>query len=107
MASAGNDRVFYRESRYSFRAVSAMVLGCLSALLFAALAAVSAALGGETGMWAGAVGTSALIGAAAGVILGLGSFRDRQRSYTLCKAGTIISGIMAAVWFLVFCAGVM
>ena len=104
---AGNDRMIFKENRYSFRALSAMVLGCLSALLFVAMAAVSAALGGKTGMWAGALGTSALAAAAAGVILGLGSFRDRQRSFALCKAGTIISGIMTAAWFLVFCAGVM
>ncbi len=107
MALGGNEKNFYREKRYSLRAVSAMVLGCLSAVLFAALAAAGAALKGETGMWAGAIGTSAFICAVTGVVLGLGSFRDRCRSYNMSKAGTIISGILTAVWFLVFCAGIM
>ena len=107
MALGGNEKNFYREKRYSLRAVSAMVLGCLSALLFVVLAAVGTALKGEAGMWAGALGTSAFICAVTGVILGLGSFRDRCRSYNMSKAGAIISGIVTAVWFLVFCAGIM
>jgi hypothetical protein len=36
---------------------------------------------------------------------GLGSFRERSQSYSMSKAGTLLGGLMVAVWFLVFCIG--
>ena len=37
--------------------------------------------------------------------MGLRSFRDRCRSYIFCKIGTLLCGLMVAVWFLIFCVG--
>ena len=104
---ARNHQNTWQEKKYSFRAAAALTLGGISAVMFAFLAVLSAALKGETGMWAGALGTSAMLCAFVGILLGLGSFRDLLNSYAMSKAGTIISGIMGAVWFLVFCAGIM
>ena len=107
MASGRKDRYSWRDKKYSFRAVAALTLGGISTVVFAFLAVLSTALNGGVGMPAGALGTSAMLCAFAGVLLGLGSFRELLSSYAMSKAGTIISGIMGAVWFLVFCAGMM
>ena len=107
MAAGQRNQDSWRVRRYSFRARAALTLGCISTAVFAFLAVVNMALKGEAGMWSGALGTSAMLAAFVGVFLGLGSFRDRVSSYSMSKAGTIISGIMGAVWFLVFCAGLM
>lgn len=94
------------KERRSGRGVTSTVLSAVSIALFLGLLTACAALHGQAGAWAGAVGFSGMLVALFGVVVGLLSFHDRVRSYAFSKAGTIISGIMVAVWFLLFCRGI-
>lgn len=93
------------EKRTGSRGLLSTVLAACSLALLLALLTACAALDGQAGRWAGALGFTGMMAALAGVVAGLQSFRDRQRSYGLSKAGTIMSGVLVAVWFLLFCRG--
>lgn len=93
------------EKRHGGRGVLSTVLASVSILLLLALLTACAALKGNAGPWAGGVGFSGMLIAFSGVVTGLQSFRDRQQSYGFSKTGTIISGIMVAVYFILFCRG--
>ena len=93
------------QTRASGKGVVSTVLAGISIVLFLGLLTACAALKGQAGPWAGAVGFSGMLIAFAGVVEGLQSFRDRQRSYGFSKAGSIMNGIMVAVWFILFCSG--
>lgn len=100
------DSILYREEKYSRRALRACILGGISLLIFLIEAGISLALEGTVGAVAGAFGISAFLLSFAGMVLGLKSFHDLCRSFLLCKVGTLLCGIMVAIWFLVFCAGI-
>ena len=87
------------------KGVVSVVLSGITIILFLGLLTACTVLKGQAGLWAGAVGFSGMMAALAGVIIGLRSFRDRQPSYGFSKTGTIINGIMVAVWFILFCRG--
>lgn len=93
------------ERRTGRRGLMSTALAGASIILLLGLLTACAALKGSAGPWVGAMGFSGMLVALAGVVIGLRSFRDRQRSYGFSKAGTIISGIMFAVWFILFCRG--
>lgn len=93
------------EKRTGGRGLLSTVMAGASIILLLALLTACAALKGSAGPWAGALGFSGMLVALGGVIIGLQSFHDRQRSYGFSKAGTIMNGIMFAVWFILFCRG--
>ena len=103
------DRLFYTyyETQYSGIGMASTIMGFLSVALFVVVAGASVIQKGNAGDWVGAVGFTGFAMALAGVIIGLRSFRDRCRSYLFCKLGSIICGLMFAVWFLIFCRGLM
>ena len=94
-----------REYRHSPDGIVASVLGGISALTFLVLSIVCMRLSGEAGMWAGSVGITAFFLAFVGMLRGLGSFKDPCTSYLFSKLGTLLSGVMVAVWFLTYCVG--
>ena len=102
MAKAYTYKIHPRAGR---KGVVSVVLSGITIILFLGLLTACTALKGKAGLWAGAVGFSGMMAALAGVITGLRSFRDRQPSYGFSKTGTIINGIMVAVWFILFCRG--
>ncbi len=95
----------YQETNHSGRGIAATVLGAVSLLLFVVLTGISAMRGGSGGPWVGSFGAAAFLIAFYGMVMGLRSFRDRCRSYIFCKIGTLLCGLMVAVWFLIFCVG--
>jgi len=103
---AENRKYSYKlEKRAGGRGLLSTVLAAVSIILFLALLTACAALKGKAGPWAGAVGLSGMLIAFSGVVTGLQSFHDRQRSYGFSKVGTIMNGILVAVWFILFCSG--
>lgn len=102
MAKAYTYKIHPRAGR---KGVVSVVLSGITIILFLGLLTACTALKGKAGLWAGAVGFSGMMAALSGVIIGLRSFRDRQPSYGFSKTGTIINGIMVAVWFILFCRG--
>ena len=74
------------------KGVVSVVLSGITIILFLGLLTACTVLKGQAGLWAGAVGFSGMMAALSGVII-------------FSKTGTIINGIMVAVWFILFCRG--
>ena len=94
-----------KEYNHSPDGVLATVLGGISVLIFLILSIVCMQMKGKAGMWTGSFGITAFFLAFVGMVHGLRSFQDHCRSYRLSKIGTLMSGIMVAVWFLTYCVG--
>ena len=101
-----SESVIYREDKYSPAAIRSAVMGGISLLIFLAEAGISLIIEGNVGPWAGALGITGFLVAFAGMIIGLRSFHDICRSILMAKVWTLLSGILVAIWFLVFCAGI-
>ena len=98
-------RYSYNEKRFASGGVAALVLGIISGFLFAVLTAAGMKYGGSSGSWIGTMGAVAFLLAFIGMTAGLSSFRELCRSYLVSKIGTLLCGLMVAVWFLIFCVG--
>ena len=100
------DELFsFKEYNHSPDGILATVLGGISAVVFVTLLVICMMLDGKAGVWTGSFGFTALFLAFLGMVRGLHSFQDQCRSYRLSKIGTLLSGIMVAIWFLAFCVG--
>ncbi len=100
------DELFsFKEYHHSPDGIRASVLGGISALVFVILSILCMHMEGQAGMWAGSIGFTAFFLSFVGMVRGLHSFQDPCRSYRLSRIGTLLSGIMVAVWFLTFCVG--
>ena len=103
MAGKKRYRFEYR-SRYG-RGIVSTVTSAVSIVIFLSAAFISMVMAGKAPQWIGALGFSGFVMGFYGMIVGLGSFRERNESYTLSKAGTLMGGAMVAVWFIIFCIG--
>ena len=95
---------FEDRSRYG-RGILSTVAGAISAIIFLSTAFICMVMAGKAPQWIGALGFSGFVMGFYGMIVGLESFRERNLSYTLSKAGTLMGGAMVAIWFIVFCVG--
>ncbi len=95
---------FDNRSRYG-QGVLSTASAVISALLFLTLTLVCTMTGGNAGTWTGTLGFAGFLFAFYGMVTGLDSFKKRILSYTLSKVGTLLGGLMVAVWFIIFCAG--
>lgn len=104
MANKRKAYKFDDRSRYG-QGVLATVSSVISLIIFLTLTLVCTARGGSAGSWVGTVGFAGFVFAFYGMLVGLNSFRKRILSYTLSKVGTLLGGLMVAVWFIIFCVG--
>ena len=95
---------FEDRSRYG-RGIISTVASAVSLVIFLSTAIICMVMAGNAPQWIGALGFSGFVMGFYGMIVGLESFRERNLSYTLSKAGTLMGGAMVAVWFIVFCVG--
>lgn len=95
----------YRERQYASRGMAALVMGLISLALLLCLVLWCVYRGG-IGKVEGAFGIGAFYLACLGLWEGLKSFGDRCKSYALSKAGTVLCGLIAALWFLTICWGI-
>ncbi len=103
MAGKRRYRFEYR-SRYG-RGIVSTVTSAVSIVIFLSAVFICMVMAGKAPEWIGALGFSGFVMAFYGMIVGLASFRERNESYALSKAGTLMGGAMVAVWFIVFCIG--
>lgn len=96
----------YTEKRQSQLGITSTVCGVLSILVFAALTFLAFYMNGQGGLYLGAIGIAGILFAVVGLIFGLYSFKEKYILHTFSKAGSILSGIMAAVWLLVILIGI-
>ena len=104
MAERSRRYRFEDRSRYG-RGVLATVTSSVSLVLFLSAAFICTVMAGAAPGFIGALGFTGLVMGFYGMVVGLESFRERARSYTLSKVGTLMGGAMVAVWFIVFCVG--
>lgn len=105
MADYSEDLFLFRETRYSGKGIASTVLGALSLVFFVVLTALTVTGTVKSAPWIGALGLTAFAASLVGVVLGLKSFSDPCRSFLFCKLGTVLCGLLVAVWFLIFCVG--
>lgn len=96
----------FAEKRHSQKGILSTVLGGLSFLILCVLMYISFFSAGNGGVWLGAVGMTAIVLAALGLVSGLMSFRERDVFYFFSKTGSILSGVMLAIWIFFYLIGV-
>lgn len=97
---------FEDRSRYG-RGIVSTVTSAVSIVIFLSTAFICMVMAGKAPQWIGALGFSGFVMGFYGMIVGLESFRERNQSYALSKAGTLMGGAMVAIWFIVFCVGMV
>lgn len=96
----------FEEEKHSGKGITSTVLGILSMLIFGVLAWLAYYLDGQGGVWLGSIGFTGIVFTVCGVILGLMSFREDNVRYLFCKIGSVLNGIMFAMWVFVLLLGI-
>ena len=94
----------FAEKRHSQKGITSTVLGALSAVICIVLVAMAS--GGKGGAYLGAIGMTAVIIAAAGLVTGLRSFKEKNRLSFFSKAGSMINGTILVIWLAIYLFGV-
>lgn len=96
----------FAEKRHSQKGITSTVLGALSAVICIVLVGIAMASGGKGGAYLGAIGMTAIIIAAAGLVTGLRSFKEKNRLSFFSKAGSMINGTILVIWLAIYLFGV-
>ena len=96
----------FAEKKHSQRGLVASILGAVSLIIFLVLAYVSYYFDGQGGTYLGAIGTTGVIFAVTGLILGLLSFGETNTIYFFSKLGAILNGCIVAIWMAVILMGI-
>lgn len=96
----------FAEEKHSRRGIVSTMLGVFSFVVFATLVWLSYYLGGQTGAYVGAIGFTGLVFTVCGVVLGLMSFGEDNVRHLFSRIGSVLNGIMLALWIFVIILGV-
>ena len=96
----------FAEEKHSRRGILSTVLGVFSFVVFAALAWLSYYLGGQAGPYAGSIGFTGLAFTVCGAVLGLMSFGEDNVRHVFSRVGSVLNGIMLALWVFVIILGI-
>lgn len=78
-------------------------LGCIICL--AILIYVAYITYGEAPAFVGSIGFTTMMNAGLGIYYGIAGFRERERSYLLCKLGIFLNGFIIVSFILLFARG--
>lgn len=96
----------FAEEKHSGKGVLSTVLGALSLIIFVTLAWLAWYMDGEGGIYLGSIGFMGMMFTLCGVVLGLMSFSENNVRYFFSKTGSILNGIMTALWVFVILIGI-
>lgn len=96
----------FAKEKHSGKGITSTVLGILSLLIFGVLAWLAYYLDGQGGAYLGSIGFTGLVFTVCGVVLGLLSFGEDNVRYFFSKVGSILNGIMLALWVFVVLLGI-
>jgi len=96
----------FTEKRNAKGGVIATGLGVLSLLAFLILAGVAYAFKGQGGIYLGTIGLTAMIISICGLIIGLVSFGEEDKTYFYSKLGSVLSGLIMVGWISVILIGI-
>ncbi|MDD6065854.1 MAG: DUF6142 family protein [Firmicutes bacterium] len=96
----------FAEEKHSGKGIASTVLGVLSMIVFGVLAWLAYYMDGQGGIYLGSIGFAGMVLAVCGVVLGLTSFNEDNVRYLFSKIGSILNGIMLAMWVFVILLGI-
>ena len=96
----------FAEEKHSKKGIVSTVFGVLSMIIFVVLAWLAYYLDGQGGIYLGSIGFSGIVLAVCGVVFGLTSFNEDNVRYLFSKIGSILNGIMLALWVFVILLGI-
>lgn len=96
----------FAEEKHSRKGIASTVLGILSLIIFGVLAWLAYYLDGQGGIYLGSIGFTGIIITLCGVVFGLMSFGEDNVRYLFSKIGSILNGIMVALWVFVILLGI-
>lgn len=86
--------------------VLSLVLALVSCLLLMMSTVIAAVQNGNAAIWLGGAGLISLGLSVYGFIVGLGNLKDKELGHRWGTIGSLLCGILAAVWLGVFLTGV-
>lgn len=87
--------------------IAATVIGVSAIILFVTGIIISYQHKGNAGLIVGAIGSAVFIINTIGLVIGLQSFKERERFYLFSWIGTIMNGVLWAAMCLIIAAGIM
>lgn len=96
----------FAEKKHSVIGIISTIMGVISLAMLLAIVVVSYYMWGNAGIYAGAVGVCGIVFALAGFILGIASFSEKDIKYKYPKIGSILCGIMFAIWLAIYLIGI-
>ena len=89
----------FAKEKHSGKGILSTILGTLSLVIFAVLAWLAYYLDGQGGVYLGSIGLL-------GMVFGLMGFGENNVRYLFPKIGSILGGIMVALWVFVVLIGI-
>lgn len=91
--------------RHTEKGIVSTVFSLLSLVGLVATSAVSYRMKGNAGIYIGTIGLSAMVFAGIGLIMGLLSFRERERYYLFSRVGSLLSFFTLLLWVFIYVLG--
>lgn len=91
----------FTEKKHSGRGITSTVLGGVSFILLCVLIYLSFFWKGNGGPFLGGIGFTAIVLAVLGLVYGLMSFREKDVFYFFSKIGSVLNGVVLAMWIFV------
>ena len=82
----------FSENRQAKSGITSVVLGVLALIILAAMA--------------GAFGFTSAVMSLSGMIVGLGSFREKHVRHSFSKAGSILNAVVFVIWIFIILLGI-
>ena len=95
----------FAKEKHSGKGILSTILGTLSLVIFAVLAWLAYYLDGQGGVYLGSIGLLGMVFAVSSVVFGLMGFGENNVRYLFPKIGSILGGIMVALWVFVVLMG--
>lgn len=106
MAKANRKRkVMFSDKQHAKKGVVASALGVIALLVLAGLIGIAYATEGNVNRIAGVIGVFDILLCGIGFVLGVISFKERDRIYVFSGAGTILNGILIFIWISIYIRG--
>ena len=96
----------FSENRQAKSGITSVVLGVLALIILAAMAGIACWQKGNAGMYIGAFGFTSAVVSLSGMIVGLGSFREKHVRHSFSKAGSILNAVVFVIWIFIILLGI-
>lgn len=106
MTQVNDNRISYIKKPIAAHSYTCLIAAAVGLVLFLAGMGLAVRSQGEVALGVAAVCFSSLLFSACGVRYGYLSFKEKEKNYILAKLGTVLSGILVILWFVMMLIGV-